>query len=138
VGGNAQITAMKQVAGRMRMDLAQYRELEAFSKFGSDLDKATQAQLRRGERLVQLLKQDQYQPMNVEEQVAVIFAGTTGMLDSLPTRSIQRWGKEFLEFLHSRHPDVLQMIAQRKELNEEIRSKLKSAVEEHLSIFRAE
>ena len=102
VGGNAQIKAMKQVAGRLRLDLAQYRELEAFAKFGSDLDKATQQQLRRGERLVEVLKQDQYVQMSIEKQVAIIYAATHGYLDEINIDEIKRFEKEFLEYLEVR------------------------------------
>ena len=112
VGGSAQIKAMKSVAGTLRIDLAQYRELEAFSKFGSDLDAATQRQLRRGERLVEILKQGQYEPLPVEEQVAVITAATEGMIDRIPTDRIQDFEEEFLERLRLRHEDLLTEIRQ--------------------------
>src|SRR5512142_2894752 len=107
VGGNAQIKAMKKVAGRLRIDLAQYRELEAFAKFGSDLDKATLAQLRRGAALVELLKQGQYVPMPVEKQVVSLYAGTNGYLDELPVDQIQRYERELLELMDLRHQDLL-------------------------------
>jgi len=138
VGGNAQIKAMKQVAGRLRLDLAQYRALEAFAKFGSDLDKATQAQLTRGQRLVELLKQNQYVPMDVEKQVALIFAGTAGYLDSLPVESIHRFEQEYLEYLETKHPEILSEILEKKTLSDELRDKLGKAVQEFLKIFKAE
>src|SRR5512135_3014252 len=116
VGGNAQIKAMKKVAGRLRIDLAQYRELEAFTKFGSDLDKATLAQLRRGSRLVEVLKQGQYMPYPVENQVAIIFAGTNGYLDEIPLEELSRFEKEFLEMMELKHKDVLNEISEKKDL----------------------
>ncbi len=125
VGGNAQIKAMKKIAGTLRLDLAQYRELEAFSKFGSDLDKATQQQLRRGQRLVELLKQGQYVPMPVEEQVAVLYAGTQGFLDDIEIAQVGRFEKEYLEFMRLRHADVLTLIADVKELSKEVTDGLK-------------
>src|SRR5690606_14522298 len=106
----AQIKAMKQVAGRLRIELAQYRELAAFAQFGSDLDKATQARLARGERLTEILKQDQYQPMPVEEQVAIIFAATNGYLDDIPVEQVRPFEKEFLPYLRNSHPEILKSI----------------------------
>ena len=107
VGGNAQIKAMKQVAGTLKLDLAQFRELEAFAAFGSDLDKTTQAQLNRGEKLVEMLKQAQYAPWNVEEQVVVIFAGTNGYMDEISNDQVQKYEVEVLEFLKQKHSDIL-------------------------------
>ena len=137
VGGYAQIKAMKKVAGRLRLDLAQYRELEAFAKFGSDLDKATQAQLRRGSRLVELLKQGQYIPMAVEKQVVSIFAGTNGYLDELPIASVQRFEKDFLEMMEVKHRDILDDIARTKDLSEQIQEKLVQIIKEFISRFKA-
>ncbi len=136
VGGNAQIKAMKKIAGRLRLDLAQYRELEAFAKFGSDLDKSTQAQLRRGSRLVELLKQGQYNPMPVEDEVVVIFAGTNGYLDELPLEHVQRFEKEFLETMHLKHKDLLNEISEKKDLTEPITNKLHSVLKEFLASFK--
>jgi F-type H+-transporting ATPase subunit alpha len=136
VGGNAQIKAMKKIAGRLRLDLAQYRELEAFAKFGSDLDKATQAQLRRGSRLVELLKQGQYVPMPVEDQVAVIFAGTNGYLDEIPLNHVQRFEKEFLETMHLKYDDLLKEIAEKKDLTEQIANKLHAVVRKFVDAFK--
>src|SRR5512141_2533509 len=116
VGGNAQIKAMKKVAGRLRLDLAQYRELEAFAKFGSDLDKSTQQQLRRGARLVELLKQGQYVPMPVEKQVVMIYLGVNGLLDELPVDKVQQFEKEFLQMFELKHKDLLSSIAEKKDL----------------------
>ncbi len=138
VGGNAQIKAMKQVAGTLRLDLAQFRALEAFAKFGSDLDKATQAQLTRGQRLVELLKQRQYVPMPVERQVAVIFAGTKGYLDRLPVGSIDRFETEYLEFLDSKYPNFFSEIREKKQISDELQEKMGKAVEEFLKIFNPE
>ncbi|HXG38606.1 MAG TPA: F0F1 ATP synthase subunit alpha [Bacteroidota bacterium] len=136
VGGNAQIKAMKKVAGRLRLDLAQYRELEAFAKFGSDLDKATQQQLRRGSRLVELLKQDQYVPMPVEKQVVSIFIGTNGYLDEIPLEDVQRFEKEFLEMVEMKHQDILVEIAEKKDLTDALQQKLHSIAKDFLMKFK--
>lgn len=128
VGGNAQIKAMKKIAGTLRLDLAQYRELEAFSKFGSDLDKATQQQLRRGERLVELLKQGQYVPLPVQEQVITIFAGTQGFIDNIEMSKVLRFESELLDFIRLRHADLLADIASKKELTKEIDAKLREVL----------
>ncbi|HCW50670.1 MAG TPA: F0F1 ATP synthase subunit alpha [Clostridiales bacterium] len=130
VGGAAQVKAMKQVAGRLRLDLAQYRELAAFAQFGSELDKATQARLARGERMMELLKQDQYQPMSMSEQVAVIFAGTQGYLDDLPVEAIKRFEAEFLTFMRQQRAEVLKELQDKKALDEELRQKLSQCVED--------
>ncbi len=137
VGGNAQIKAMKKVAGRMRLDLAQYAELEAFAKFGSDLDKATLAQLRRGARLVELLKQGQYVPMPVEKQVVSIFAGTNGFLDDIPIDDVQRFEGEFLELMELKHADLLQEIAMKKDLTEQMTVALKKILTDFSVSFKA-
>lgn len=136
VGGNAQIKAMKKVAGRLRLDLAQYRELEAFAKFGSDLDKATQQQLRRGSRLVELLKQGQYVPMSVEKQVVSIFVGTNGYLDEIPLEDVQRFEKELLEMVEMKHQDVLVEIAEKKDLTDALQQKLHSIAKDFLVKFK--
>jgi F-type H+-transporting ATPase subunit alpha len=136
VGGNAQIKAMKRIAGRLRLELAQYRELEAFAKFGSDLDKATLAQLRRGSRLVELLKQGQYVPMTVAKQVASIFAGTNGYLDEIPVEEVGRFETEFLEMMELKHPEILQEIAEKKDLSEELTGKLKSVLQQFTESFK--
>jgi F-type H+-transporting ATPase subunit alpha len=116
VGGSAQVGAMKDVAGTLRIDLSQYRELEAFAKFGSDLDASTQRQLNRGERLVEILKQDQFSPVNVEEQVAIIYAAINGFLDAIPTDDILDFEEEYLERLRLQHGDVLEAIRETGEL----------------------
>ena len=136
VGGAAQIKAMKQVAGSLRLDLAQYRALEAFSKFGSDLDKTTQAQLTRGERLVELLKQGQYMPMPVEKQVAIIAAANTGELDALPVESLSRFEVEYLEYLEAQHSDYLDEIRNAQKISDELAEKMKSAVQSFLKLFK--
>ncbi|RMD92929.1 MAG: F0F1 ATP synthase subunit alpha [Calditrichaeota bacterium] len=138
VGGNAQIKAMKQVAGRLRLDLAQYRDLEAFVKFGSDLDKATLAQITRGQRMVEILKQDQYAPLPVEKQIAIIFLGVNGYLDPIPVEHIKRLEQEYYQFLESNHPDVLKEIAEKKELDDNLRQKLTRVADEFMKIFSVE
>jgi F-type H+/Na+-transporting ATPase subunit alpha len=136
VGGNAQIKAMKKISGTLKLDLAQYRELEAFAKFGSDLDKSTQQLLRRGARLVELLKQPQYRPMPVEDQVAVIYAGTKGHLDALPLEDVRRFESELLEYLRMRHQDLLPSLAAKKELSAEITEELDRALAEFSRSFQ--
>lgn len=135
VGGEAQTKAMKAVAGQLRLDLAQYRELAAFAQFGSDLDKATLARLTRGERVTDILKQGQYQPMPVEEQVAVIFTGVNGYLDDISSDRIEEFEEEFLKYMRSAHNDVLKAIKETGKLDDEIESKLVKAIEEFKSTF---
>jgi F-type H+/Na+-transporting ATPase subunit alpha len=138
VGGSAQIKAMKKVAGRLRLDLAQYRELEAFAQFGSDLDAATQRQLARGARTVELLKQPQYQPVAVENQVAVIYAVTNGYVDDVPVERMRQWERGFHEELAAKHTDILTGIREGKELTDEIVGKLEAAIEGYTTGFKAE
>ena len=138
VGGNAQIKAMKKVAGTLRLDLAQYRELAAFSQFGSDLDKATQAQLNRGERLMEMLKQPQYTPLPVEKQVAIIYVGTNGFLDEYPTSAIKSFEEQFYAFLENKHADILQAVKDSGQMDAETEKKLKDAIAEFKKIFVAE
>ena len=137
VGGSAQIRAMRQVAGSLRLDLAQYRELAAFAQFGSDLDKATQAQLNRGRRLVEILKQPQYQPVAVAKQVAIIYAATNGHLDSIAVENLRRYEDELFRFLETRHPGVLGGIESKKLLDDEIRGALEVALKEFSQQFLA-
>ncbi|AMD92393.1 F0F1 ATP synthase subunit alpha [Desulfomicrobium orale] len=137
VGGAAQIKAMKKVAGTLRLDLAQYRELAAFAQFGSDLDKATKTKLTRGERLVELLKQPQYQPMPVEEQVAVLYAGTRGYLDDVAVADAIRFGSELVDFMRNQKSNVLAEIVQTKDLGAETEKKLAAAIEEFKTGFKA-
>ncbi|MGM0602176.1 MAG: F0F1 ATP synthase subunit alpha [Bacillota bacterium] len=136
VGGNAQIKAMKDVAGTLRLDLSQYRELEAFSQFGSDLDKATQQKLARGERIVEMLKQDQYSPMPVEEQVIIIYSVVNGHLDDLPVDNLGRFEKEFLSFLDSNYPEIGEEIKESEQLSDELKENLKSAIKEFKDMFQ--
>jgi len=134
VGGNAQIKAMKQVAGRLRLDLAQYRELEAFAQFGSELDPATQRQLARGARVVEVLKQHQYQPMPVEQQVVVIFAVTNGLIDDVDVPAIKAWEKGLLEFMAAQHAAIVDEIKTRKALSDDLSGRLKKAIEEYKTL----
>jgi F-type H+-transporting ATPase subunit alpha len=129
VGGSAQVKAMRSVAGRLRLDLAQYRELEAFSSFASDLDAATKKQLERGARTVEVLKQPQYQPMAVEQQVMVIYAVTNGFLDQIPVNQLKDWEKSFLEFVAKQFPQVPQKIRSDKVLSKETEADLKRGIE---------
>jgi F-type H+-transporting ATPase subunit alpha len=137
VGGNAQIKAMRQVAGTLRLDLAQYRELAAFAQFGSELDKATQAQLARGQRLVQLLKQDQFTPLPVEKQVLVIFAGTNGYLDNIEVPEVERFERDLLAFAETHAGALLNKIATKKAIDDEIREGLKKLLSEFKERFAA-
>jgi F-type H+-transporting ATPase subunit alpha len=137
VGGNAQIKAMKQVAGTLRLELAQYREMAAFAQFGSDLDQATQRQLNRGSRLVELLKQGQYQPLPVEKQILIIYAGTNGFVDDLPLTALKQYEQELYSFVESRHPDVFADILKKRELDADLRAKMNQALEEFKGVFKA-
>ena len=138
VGGNAQIKAMKKVAGTLRLDLAQYRELAAFSQFGSDLDKATQAQLNRGERLMEMLKQPQYSPLPVEKQVAMIYVGTNGYLDEYPVSAIRSFEEQFYAFMDNKYADVLKSIKDSGQMDADTEKKLKDAIAEFKKIFVVE
>jgi F-type H+/Na+-transporting ATPase subunit alpha len=137
VGGSAQIRAMRQVAGSLRLDLAQYRELAAFAQFGSDLDKATQAQLNRGRRLVEILKQPQYQPLAVEKQVAIIYAATKGFLDAVPVEEVRRYEDELYRFIETRYPQVFTGIAEKKILDDEVKAAVEGALNEFNKQFLA-
>ena len=137
VGGSAQIKAMKKIAGTLRLDLAQFRELEAFSKFGSDLDKATKAQLDRGARLVEILKQGQYVPMAVEKQVAIIYLGTQGLLDQLEVQYIRKFEEEFLSLLEHKHDDLLKSISETGQMDADVANRLKEVAEQFLGSFKA-
>jgi F-type H+-transporting ATPase subunit alpha len=138
VGGSAQVKAMRSVAGSLRLDLAQYRSLAAFAQFGSDLDKASQAQLNRGQRLVELLKQDQYSPLPVEKQVISIYAGVNGFLDDLPVRDVRRFEAELLSFVENTQSDLLQSIRDKKEISKEIKQSLDGVIKEFKQRFTAE
>lgn len=137
VGGSAQVKAMKQVAGQLRLDLAQYREMAAFAQFGSDLDAATQAQLLRGERLVEILKQDQYRPFSVAEQVISIFSGVRGLLDDIAIGNIKKFEIGLLSFISEKHKDVIESIEKVKKLDDAMEEKIKSIVTEYKGLFQA-
>jgi len=130
VGGAAQIKAMKQVSGQLRLDLAAYRELAAFAQFGSDLDKATQARINRGQKTMEILKQDQYHPMPVEEQVIVIFAATRGYIDDVPLERIRDFERELLQFLRSEKDYILEEIRTEKALSDELMKQIGEAINE--------
>ena len=135
VGGSAQIKAMKQVAGRMRLDLAQYRELAAFAQFGSDLDSATKAQLDRGARMVETLKQPQYSPMAVEDQVVIIYVSTNGHLDDVPSNHVVKFESDFLKFMRSNYAEVSKAIREKKAIDNEIETSLQKAIKEFKGTF---
>jgi len=136
VGGNAQIKAMKQVAGTLRLELAQYREMAAFAQFGSDLDQATQRQLNRGSRLVELLKQGQYEPLPVEKQILIIFAGTNGFVDDLPLDALKRYEQELDAFVGNKHSDLFSEILKKRELDGDLRARITKVLEEFRGIFK--
>ncbi len=129
VGGAAQVKAMKKVAGGLRLDLASFRELEAFAQMGTDLDAATQSQLDRGYRMVELLKQPQYQPMPVVDQVVSIYAGTHGFLDDVPVSNVQAWERAFLKFMHEKHATLVQQLSETSDLNDELASQIDEAIQ---------
>ena len=135
VGGAAQIKAMKQVAGGLRLDLAQYREMAAFAQFGSDLDQTTQRQIARGSRLVELLKQGQYEPLPVEKQILTIYAGTKGFVDHLPLDALKKYEHELHAFVEDKHPDLFTEIVKKRELNDELSEKINKALEEFNATF---
>lgn len=138
VGGNAQIKAMKQVAGRLRLDLAQYRELAAFAQFGSDLDKATQARLTRGEKTMEILKQGQYQPLHVEEQVLILYCAVNGYVDDIALDKVKDFEQGFLNYIHTTaHKEIITAITQEKALKPETEEKLKAAINEYKNSFIA-
>ena len=137
VGGSAQVKAMRQVAGSLRLDLAQYRELAAFAQFGSDLDKATLNQLNRGRRLVEVLKQPQYQPLPVEKQVIIIYSATNGYLDAIPVEQVRAFETELYQFLDTRKPQLLASLAEKKQIDDAIKSELNEALKEFADAFVA-
>jgi F-type H+/Na+-transporting ATPase subunit alpha len=137
VGGSAQVKAMKQVAGTLKLDLAQYRELAAFAQFGSDLDKATQAQLDRGIRLVEILKQPQFQPMSLGKQVLILFAGTKGFLDKYPVESLKDYEPKMLSFVEGKYPEVMKEIDDKKIISPELEKKMKDVLAEFDAVFTA-
>jgi F-type H+-transporting ATPase subunit alpha len=137
VGGSAQVRAMRQVAGKLRLDLAQFRELAAFAQFGSDLDRATQAQLARGQRMVELLKQGQYQPLPVEKQVVIIFAGTQGLLDELPVDAIREFEPFLYAHIERRAAQIFSEIRDKKEISDGLRETLTKAITDARTEFVA-
>jgi len=136
VGGNAQIKAMKQVAGRLRLELAQYREMAAFAKFGSDLDKSTQALIARGSRLTELLKQDLYAPYSVERQVVLLFAGTNGYIDQYPESALPKYEKEMLAFIEAEHPDIYKAVRDKLQIEPSTEESLKKALDTFKERFK--
>jgi len=138
VGGSAQIKAMRQVAGRLRMDLAQYRELAAFAQFGSELDKATQAQLNRGQRMVEILKQDQFVPLPVERQILIVFAGVNGHLDDLPAEAIRAFEQGLIRFVETRYPEIYRELSAKREIGEDLRRKIEQAIREYKEEFKTQ
>ena len=135
VGGAAQVKAMKQVAGTLKLDLAQYRELASFAQFGSDLDKATQAQLERGGRLVEILKQSQYQPMSLAQEVVILYAGVRGFIDKYPIEKIKEYEKQLLSFMGNKHQDILDEIDEKQELKPDLDDKIRTVLTEFDSVF---
>jgi F-type H+-transporting ATPase subunit alpha len=135
VGGSAQIKAMRTVAGPLKLDLAQFRELAAFAKLASDLDKNTQAQLTRGEKITEVLKQPQFHPQPVEEQVAVIFAATRGYLDAIPTNRIASWENAFVDMLRSKHPEILESVRSTSQLSDDTTKSLVGVIEDFNTSF---
>ena len=137
VGGAAQVKAMKQVAGSLRLDLAQYRELAAFAQFGSELDKSTQAQLNRGIRLVEILKQPQYEPLPMEREITILYAGTRGILDDLPIDTLGAFEKQLYEYIGNKHPEIFGSIKEAKEINADLDNQMKAALEAFKAEFKA-
>ncbi|MBI3756199.1 MAG: F0F1 ATP synthase subunit alpha, partial [Deltaproteobacteria bacterium] len=138
VGGSAQVKAMKQVAGTLRLELAQYRELAAFAQFGSDLDAATQRQLARGSRLVEILKQGQYKPLPVEKQVLIIYAATNGYIDGYPVAALKKYEEELYTFFDTRHHELIKELKEKKAIDDTIKPKLKKALDDFKELFVAE
>jgi F-type H+-transporting ATPase subunit alpha len=137
VGGSAQIKAMRQVAGTLKLELAQYRELAAFAAFGSDLDKATQAQLNRGQRLVELLKQNQFSPLSFSKQILIIMAGTGGFLDDLPVAQVRDFEAELYKYVDSTNPGLLRTIMEKKVLDDALKGQLQAVIKEAKQQFVA-
>jgi F-type H+-transporting ATPase subunit alpha len=138
VGGSAQIKAMRQVAGSLRLDLAQFRELAAFALFGSELDKTSQAQLNRGRHLVEVLKQPQYSPLPVEKQILIVYAGTSGLLDDLPVEQVRAFEADLYRYLDSAHPALLQTIREKKAMDDALKAEVNAALKEFKDRFVAQ
>jgi F-type H+/Na+-transporting ATPase subunit alpha len=137
VGGKAQIPAMKQIAGSLRLDLAAFRELEAFAQLGTELDKATQSQLDRGYRMVEVLKQGQFKPLHIADQVMVIFAGTKGFLDKIPRNQVSAWEAQFLTFMREQMPEVRSTLIKERKLSKELEASLRAAIEAFQPQYKA-
>jgi F-type H+-transporting ATPase subunit alpha len=137
VGGNAQIKAMKQVAGGLRLDLASFRELEAFAQLGTELDAATQSKLDRGYRMVELLKQPQFKPMNVIDQVLSLYAGVHGLMDEVPVKEVGAWEEQYLEFIHNHKQDLWDKLNEVKALDDEIKSSIEAAITEFKGVYKS-
>jgi F-type H+-transporting ATPase subunit alpha len=135
VGGAAQVKAMKQVAGKLKLELAQYRELAAFAQFGSDLDKSTQAQLERGVRLVEILKQPQFEPRTLAQQVAILFAGTRGFLDKHPVDKLKEYETQLLSFIASKYPEVNREVEEKREIGADLEKKINDVLTEFETVF---
>jgi F-type H+-transporting ATPase subunit alpha len=136
VGGNAQVKAMKKVAGPLRLELAQYREMAAFAQFGSDLDATTRRQLDRGQRLVEVMKQGQFAPLPVEKQILIIYAATSGQLDPLPVAAIQRYERELYAFVEAKHSELPRMLREKKELTDDVKAGLDAVLTEFAQLFK--
>ena len=136
VGGAAQVKAMKKVSGGLRLDLAAFRALEAFAQLGTDLDPATQAQLDRGYRMVELLKQPQYQPLGMTEQILSLYAGTRGFLDDVPVRAVQQWEADFLQFAKDKHGETMKMIEDKMDLTDEVTEKIEACINDFKSGYK--
>jgi F-type H+-transporting ATPase subunit alpha len=137
VGGAAQIKVMKKVAGGLRLDLAAFRELEAFAQLGTELDAATQSRLDRGYRMVEVLKQGQYRPMNVIDQVLMIYVGTRGHLDKIPAKEVQAWEKAFLTFIHDQHQELWSELSEKKDMSDELTKRIEAAIKEFQAQYSA-
>ena len=137
MGGKAQIPAMKQIAGSLRLDLAAFRELEAFAQLGTELDKATQAQLDRGNRMVEILKQPQFRPMHVADQVMIIYAGTKGLLDKVELKQVAAWEEQLLRFMHEQRPEVRTALLKERKFTPALEEQLKKAIEGFQPQFKA-
>ncbi|HEX9860700.1 MAG TPA: F0F1 ATP synthase subunit alpha, partial [Nitrospirota bacterium] len=137
VGGSAQIKAMKQVAGKLKLDLAQFRELAAFAQFGADLDKSTQAQLARGQRMVEILKQNQYSALGVGKQIIIIFAGSRGHIDDIPLVALRRFESELLKYLELQHPEIEKEIEEKKAISDDLNTRIGAAIDEFKKTFVA-
>src|SRR5262249_30050959 len=137
VGGKAQIPAMKQIAGSLRLDLAAFRALEAFAQLGTELDKATQSQLDRGYRMVEILKQPQFKPMHVVDQIMIIFAGANGYLDKVPQRQVSAWEEQFLRFMREQKPAVREALKKERKFSPQLEQQLKAAIEAFVPQFKA-